>query len=87
MEGCAIKLVEMFEADNPGLLASLASQGDFATELSADPDKFARSKAAIGGVYFNTHASVRELKRRLRKIATRAGINDVEYEFVLAEET
>jgi hypothetical protein len=74
----------MFESARPGLLASLVSQGELASELSADPNKFARSKALIGGVYFNTHASVQELKRRLKKIASRAGISDADYAFVIS---
>jgi uncharacterized protein with ParB-like and HNH nuclease domain len=81
-----VKLVEMFEATRPGILASLVSKGELATELSADPDRFPRSKAIVGGVYFNTHASVHELKRRLRKIAERAGIGQTDYAFVVAND-
>ncbi len=81
-----VKFVEMFEAGQPGLLASLVSNGELSTELSADPDRFPRSKAIVGDVYFNTHASVHELKRRLRKIAGRAGIADGEYTFVFADD-
>ena len=81
-----VKLVEMFEATRPGILASLVSNGDLATELSADPDRFPRSKATVGGVYFNTHASVHELKRRLKKIAERAGIGETDYAFVVAND-
>jgi hypothetical protein len=36
----------------------------------------------VGGVYFNTHASVKELKRRLKKIAELAGIGETDYAFV-----
>lgn len=82
-----VKLVEMFEAARPGMLASLVSKGELATVLSADPDRFPKSKVILGGVYFNTHASVHELKRRLRKIAERAGIEETEYAFVTANDT
>lgn len=81
-----VKLVEMFDAARPGLLASLVSKGELATELSADPDRFPRSKVSVGGVYFNTHASVRELKCKLRKIAERAGISQTDYAFVMPHE-
>ena len=81
-----IKLVEMFEAAQPGMLASLVATGDFTADLSADPHRFHRSKANVGGVYFNTHASMQELKRRLRKIAEGAGIGETDYAFVPASE-
>jgi hypothetical protein len=64
------------------MLASLVAKGELATELSGDPNRFPRSKVNVGGVYFNTHASVHELKRKLRKIAERAGIKESDYAFV-----
>lgn len=79
-----VKLVEMFEVAQPGILASLVAKGELTTELSADPHKFPRSKVSVGGVYLNTHASVRELKRRLRKIAEHAGIEENDYAFFAA---
>lgn len=79
-----VKLVEMFEVAQPGILASLVAKGELTTELSADPHKFSRSKVSVGGVYLNTHASVRELKRRLRKIAEHAGIEENDYAFFAA---
>ena len=82
-----VKLVEMFEAARPGMLASLVAKGELATELSADPDRFPRSRVIVGGVFFNTHASVRELKRRLGKIAERVGIGESDYSFVSANDT
>jgi hypothetical protein len=82
-----VKFVELFEVARPGLLASIVASGELATELSRDPERFPRSKVIVGGVYFNTHASVHELKRRLRKIAERAGIGETDYGFVLANDT
>jgi len=81
-----VKFVEMFEAAQPGILASLVSKGELSAELSVDPDRFPRSKAIVGGVFLNTHASVHELKRRLRKIAERAGIGATDYAFVFADD-
>jgi hypothetical protein len=78
----AVKLAEMFEATQPGSLVAIVAKGELATELCADPNRFHRSKAEVGGVYFNTHASVRELTRRLLKIAIRLGIVEADYEFV-----
>lgn len=77
-----VKLIEMFDAAQPGILASICSKDELATALSADPNRFTRSRAIVGGVYFNTHASVKELKRRLRKIAELAGIGETDYTFV-----
>jgi hypothetical protein len=75
----------MLEAANPGMLANLVAKGVLPTELTADPHKFPRSKAIVGGVYFNTHASVQELKRRLRRIAEQAGVKESDYEFILPD--
>jgi hypothetical protein len=61
----------------------LILQGQLTAELSADPESRPPSKAFVGGVYFNTHASVHELRRRLRKIAERAGISQTDYAFVM----
>jgi uncharacterized protein with ParB-like and HNH nuclease domain len=80
------KLLEAFEGVCPGVLASLVSSGELSKELSSDPDRFPRSKAAVGGVYFNTHASKNELKRRLRKIAERIGIDEKDYGYVFAND-
>ena len=82
-EGTA-KLIEMFEDTQPGILASIVSKNELATELSNDPNRFPRSKVIVGGVYFNTHASVVELKRRLKKIAERVGVKESDYAFVVA---
>jgi len=79
-----VKLIELFEAAQPGTLASLVSRGELASELSADPQRFPRSNVVIGGVYFNTHASVYELKRRLKKIADYMGFSENDYTFVFA---
>jgi uncharacterized protein with ParB-like and HNH nuclease domain len=79
-----VKLIEMFEATQPGILATIVSNGELATELSADPKRFPRSKAIVGGVYLNTHASVLELKRRLKKIAERLDVKEKDYTFVFA---
>jgi hypothetical protein len=74
----------MFETSKPGVLVELVSKGELAAELSSDPDRFPRSKVAVGGVYFNTHASKVELIRRLRKIAERIGIDEKDYGYVFA---
>jgi hypothetical protein len=80
-----VKLLEMLETANPGILANLVAKGVLATELTADPHKFPRSKTIVGGVYVNTHASVQELKRRLRRIAEQAGVKESDYEFILPD--
>lgn len=82
-----VKLVELIEAARPGTLNSLVTKGELSSELSADPARFPRSKAFVGGIYINTHASVNELQRRLRKIAERAGIKESDYGFVASDDT
>jgi uncharacterized protein with ParB-like and HNH nuclease domain len=81
-----VKLVELIEAARPGTLTSLVAKGELATEISADPVRFPRSKAMVGGIYFNTHASVNELRRRLKKIADRAGIKESDYAFIASND-
>ena len=80
------KLLEAFEGLHPGVLASIVSSGELSKELSSDPERFPRSNVAVGGVYFNTHASKVELKRRLRKIAERIGIDEKDYGYVFAND-
>jgi hypothetical protein len=62
------------------------SNGELSKELSFDAERFPRSNVAVGGVYFNTHASKVELKRRLRKIAERIGIDEQDYGYVFAND-
>ena len=52
-----IKLVRWFEESQPGLIARLAADQALYAVVTADPNRFARSKTQIGGVYLNTHAS------------------------------
>lgn len=80
-----VKLLEMLETANPGILANLVAKGVLATELTADPHKFPRSTTIVGGVYVNTHASVQELKRRLRRIAEQAGVKESDYGFIFPD--
>ena len=82
----AIRLVEMFEAANPGLLSSIVAKGKLTGDLSDQSDRFVLSKAHIGGVYFNTHASAKTLKYRVRKIANQADIGRDEWAFIEPEE-
>jgi hypothetical protein len=77
-----VKLIRMFEAAQPGILASIVSKGKLDAVLSNDPKRFPRSRDIVGGVYFNTHLGVKDLKHRLRKVAECAGIGETDYEFV-----
>ncbi len=54
LEGRRVKLVELFEAEKPGILLSIVTEGHLATELSADPQRFLRSKAIVGDVLLHT---------------------------------
>jgi uncharacterized protein with ParB-like and HNH nuclease domain len=83
----SLKLLELFEEAKPGILASLVADGQLPNELSKDPNRFFRSKALVGGVYFNSHASGSGLKRKLKRIAERVGVKESEYGFVFENDS
>jgi uncharacterized protein with ParB-like and HNH nuclease domain len=83
----SLKLLELFEEAKPGVLASLVADGQLPNELSKDPNRFFRSKALVGGVYFNSHASGNGLKRKLKRIAERVGVKESEYGFVFENDS
>jgi uncharacterized protein with ParB-like and HNH nuclease domain len=83
----ALKLIEWFEVASPGLLAELVRRQVLTSVLSADPNRFARSRGQIGGVYLQMHGSAKTLRNYVKWIAREAGIGESEYEFLLPSGT
>lgn len=77
-----VKLVKLFEADQPGLLERLTSDNALYAIVSFDPARFPRSKFQLGKVFVNTHASAAQLRDWCQKLAERAGLQPCDYGFV-----
>jgi uncharacterized protein with ParB-like and HNH nuclease domain len=78
-----VKLVRSFETGQPGLLAQLTDDEALYAVVSKNPSRFARSKAQIGDVFVNTHASAAQLRDWLEKLAERGGFSEEDYGFVI----
>ena len=81
-----IKLLKLFEANQPGLFREIATKDSMFAVISTDPERFRRAKTQIGSAYINTHASAAQLRDWCRKIAELGGISEAEFEFVGASE-
>lgn len=81
-----VKLVRGFEGEQPGLMGRLADDPALAVYIIADPERFVRSPAQIGGVRLNTHGSAAHLCGLARRIADRAGIAEDQYEFLTRDD-
>ncbi len=82
-----IKLLKHFEASNPGLLGRIAAEQSLHAVIDKNADRFRRSKAQIGDVYINTHASAAQLKDWCRKVAKIGAIELHDFEFVMSDDT
>jgi len=82
-----LKLVEQFESNNPGLLVRLAAEQAFDTFVAPSADRFLRSKAQIGGVFVNTHASAKTFQLWCRRIGEAGGFGPGEFQFVMSDGT
>ncbi|APW62661.1 DUF262 domain-containing protein [Paludisphaera borealis] len=78
-----VKLLTQFEAASPGLLNRLATEETLNSVLAVDEAEFQRSKARIGLIYVNTHASASQLQKWCRKIAEKGRFDPTEFEFVM----
>ncbi len=78
-----IKLLKQFDASMPGLLLTIATDQTFQAVISMNEDRFERSKAKIGNVYINTHASAAQLQDWCRKVAKIGAIGVEDFEFVM----
>src|ERR1051326_1562372 len=78
-----IKLLTHFDTSRPGLLLRIANERLLHAVISLEADRFRRSKAQIGEVYINTHASAAQLQDWCRKVAKIASIDTNEFEFVM----
>lgn len=78
-----VKLLSQFDAKCPGLLQRIVNEQLLNSAVSADESRFHRSKAQIGELYVNTHASAAQLQDWCRKIAEIGAIAPSEFEFVM----
>ena len=77
-----VKLLTQFDACAPGLLLRIASDHAVAF-IATNADRFPRSKARIGEIYINTHASAAQLQEWCRKVAEIGNIGLSDYEFIM----
>ncbi len=77
-----VKLIKEFEAAGPGLLEGIAASRQLEALISKEEGRFRRSKARVGDVYINTHASAAQLQEWCGRVARLAGIDAAEYGFV-----
>ncbi len=82
-----IKLLKQCDEACPGLLTRIAREQTLHAVISLNEDRFRRSKAQIGGVHVNTHASAAQLQDWCRKVAAIGKIDPSEYEFVIPEDS
>ncbi len=80
-----VKLLKQFDASSPGLLSRIATEQTLAAVISVDEDRFRRSKAQIGTVYVNTHASAAQLQDWCGKVAEIGRISANDFEFVMPD--
>lgn len=80
-----VKLLTQFEAASPGLLNRLATEYTLNSVLAVDEAKFPQSKAWIGQIWVNTHASASQLQKWCRRIAEKGGFAPEDFEFVVPE--
>lgn len=78
-----LKLLKLFDTACPGLLLRIATERAMQAVIALDGDRFRRSKAQIGDVYINTHASAAQLKDWCRKVADIAAISPNDFEFIM----
>jgi len=76
-----VKLLKHFDMSCPALLKRIATEQTLNSVISMEVDRFRRSKAQIGDVYINTHASAALLQDWCGKVAEigRIGANDFEF--------
>jgi hypothetical protein len=82
-----IKLLNHFDSSSPGLLLRIAADQSLNAVIAMNADRFRRSKAQIGEIFINTHASAAQLKDWCRKIANLAEISLNDFEFILPSDT
>ena len=80
------KLLKQFEESSPGLLMRIATEQTLSAAIATNEDRFRRSKARIGDVYINTHASAAQLQDWCRKVAEIGKIGLTDFEFVIQDD-
>ncbi len=69
----------------PGLLKRIATEQTLNAVIAMEVDRFRRSKAQIGDVYINTHASAAQLQDWCGKVAEIGHIEANDFEFVMPD--
>lgn len=80
-----VKLLKKFDASSPGLLMRIATEQTLNTVITMDVDRFRRSKAQIGDVYVNTHASAAQLQDWCGKVAEIGRFGSDDFEFIMPD--
>jgi predicted transport protein len=81
-----IKLLKQFDASSPGLLLRIATEQTLTAVIAMNEDRFHRSKAQIGNVFINTHASAAQLQDWCGKVAEIGRIGSNDFEFVMSDD-
>jgi hypothetical protein len=80
-----VKLLELFESSQPGLLSRIAAERSMPSIVSLDEDQFKAFKVQIGDVFINTHAGSSALHDWCRRVASLANISESDYAFVMPD--
>ena len=76
-----LKLLELFESSQPGLLKRIAMEPRMQPVLSLSEEQFQMPRVRIGDVYVNTHASAATFQEWCKRVASHGNIQETEYEF------
>ena len=80
-------MIGEFEASSPGLLHRIATEQILATFIGMNGERFPQSKAPIGDVYINTHASAKTLLNWCQRVAKIGKISADDFEFIIPDDT
>jgi len=76
-----VKLLELFEAEQPGLLSRIAAERRLASIISLDEEQFRALTAQFGDVHVSTYASAATLQGWCKRVAWLGNIEERDYEF------
>ena len=80
-----VRLLELFESGQPGLLNRIAADRSMPSIISLDEDQFKALKVQIGDVHINTHAGSTTFQEWCRRVASLANISESDYAFVIPD--
>ena len=76
-----LKLLELFESSQPGLLKRIAIEPRMQPVLSLSEEQFQMPRVQIGDVYINCHASAATFQEWCKRVAAHGNIKDADYKF------